>query len=335
MRAFRQACYEELGTARDALFELGDAVFLSPAVSCFAEFSLSPVFRRGWPSVYAALEDGRPDRHGLLEVYVQQLPSQGRILLAGDHTAWPRPSAFTLRDRTVEHHFTKVPGNRPITVGQGYSTIVWIPEERGSWSPAARADHKRPDTVAQGSLSTPFGVPKASYKTDFVVGQRVWVCLLCPADCRHSVRQDPSSASESVCLGSTSSLFGKRTSQGPRGQVQAQRSKHLAYSRRHAGDGPSEVGTSANLSVERSPLPQVTGSLDDRPSGPTVGCSGYPTRSQATLACMGGRRCASSGGGVASVSAPIYRRALVSVCQAKTPLDAPQSQNARAGRALE
>ena len=134
LRAFRQACYEELGTARDALFELGDAVFLSPAVSCFAEFSLSPVFRRGWPSVYAALEDGRPDRHGLLGVYMQKLPSEGRILLAGDHTAWPRPSAYTLRDRTVEHHFTKVPGNRPITVGQGYSTIVWIPEERGSWA---------------------------------------------------------------------------------------------------------------------------------------------------------------------------------------------------------
>jgi len=133
LQVFRQACYAELGTARDALFELGDAVLLSPVVSSFVELSLSPVFRRRWPSVYEALEDGRPNRHGLLSVYVDQMPREGRILLAGDHTAWPRPSAFTLRERTVEHHFTRVPGNRPITVGQGYSTVSWIPEASGSW----------------------------------------------------------------------------------------------------------------------------------------------------------------------------------------------------------
>ena len=134
LQAFRQACFEGLGTARDALFELGDAVLLTPAVSSFAEFSLSPVFRRRWPSVYEALQDGRPDRMALLRLYVQETPPQGRILLAGDHTAWPRPSAFTLRDRTVEHHFTKVPGNRPITVGQGYATVAWVPEDAGSWA---------------------------------------------------------------------------------------------------------------------------------------------------------------------------------------------------------
>jgi hypothetical protein len=30
--------------------------------------------------------------------------------------------------RTIEHQPTTIPGNRPITVGQGYSTIAWIPE---------------------------------------------------------------------------------------------------------------------------------------------------------------------------------------------------------------
>jgi hypothetical protein len=134
LQAFRQACYERLGTARDALFDLGDAVILSPAVSSFAEFSLSPVFRRRWPSVYEALQDGRPDREGLLSMYLNEIPTQRRPILAGDHTAWPRPSAFTLRDRTVEHHPTKVVGNRPITVGEGYATIGWIPEDSGSWA---------------------------------------------------------------------------------------------------------------------------------------------------------------------------------------------------------
>jgi len=54
---------------------------------------------------------------------------------AYDHTAWPRPHAPTLRDRTVEHQPTPVPGNKPITVGQGYSTLAWVPPGRtGSWA---------------------------------------------------------------------------------------------------------------------------------------------------------------------------------------------------------
>ena len=48
-------------------------------------------------------------------------------ILAGDHTAWPRPDALTLQERTIEHQATGIYGNRPITVGQGYSTIAWIP----------------------------------------------------------------------------------------------------------------------------------------------------------------------------------------------------------------
>jgi hypothetical protein len=54
--------------------------------------------------------------------------------LAGDHTAWPRLSARTLRERTVEHQPTKVPGNKPITVGHGFSTLAYIPEGEGSWA---------------------------------------------------------------------------------------------------------------------------------------------------------------------------------------------------------
>ena len=132
--AFRQAAYQCLGPARDALFELGDAVLLTPSVRSLAELSLSPVFRRGWPSVYAALADGQPDRSELLRLYLAQMSSRVRPVLAGDHTAWSRPKAYTLRDRTVEHHPTAVPGNRPITLGHGYSTLVWVPEPQGSWA---------------------------------------------------------------------------------------------------------------------------------------------------------------------------------------------------------
>jgi hypothetical protein len=132
--AFRQAAYESLGLARDALFELCDAVLLTPSAHSFAELSLCPVFRRRWPSVYEALQDGRPDRSALLSLYVAQMPPQPRPLLVGDHTSWPRLSAATLRDRTFEHHPTPIRGNKPITIGQGYSTLVWLPPGEKGWA---------------------------------------------------------------------------------------------------------------------------------------------------------------------------------------------------------
>ena len=98
LRWFRQSAYACLGAAQDALFELGDSVLLTPSANSFAELSLCPAFRRGWPSVYEALEDGRPDREALLRLYGSQMVSEDRPLLVGDHTPWPRLSARTLRD---------------------------------------------------------------------------------------------------------------------------------------------------------------------------------------------------------------------------------------------
>jgi hypothetical protein len=129
---FRQAAYNCLGQARDAQFELTDAVLLSAAVSSFAALSLSPVFRRKWPSVYEAVQDGRPDRAGLLRLYTGQISAEARPLLAGDHTAWPRLSAFTLAERTVEHQPTKIADQKPITLGQGYTACLATLSRAGS-----------------------------------------------------------------------------------------------------------------------------------------------------------------------------------------------------------
>jgi hypothetical protein len=61
---FRQAAYECLGNTKDALFELSDAVIAMSTVQSFAKLSCSRYFRRAWPSLYEALQDGRPDREG-------------------------------------------------------------------------------------------------------------------------------------------------------------------------------------------------------------------------------------------------------------------------------
>ena len=134
LQEFRQAAYKLLGKAHDATFELTDAILLTRNAYSLADLSLSPVFRRKWPSIYEALQDSRPQRQKLMQLYIKQMPTVGRPLLAGDHTAWSRPDAVTLQERTIEHSSVTVPGNRPITIGQGYSTIAWVPENSGSWA---------------------------------------------------------------------------------------------------------------------------------------------------------------------------------------------------------
>jgi hypothetical protein len=134
LEEFRQAAYSYLGRAHDATFELTDAILLTRNAYSLADLSLSPVFRRKWSSIYEALQDSRPQRQKLMQLYIKQMPTQGRPLLAGDHTAWSRPDAVTLQERTIEHSTVTIAGNKPITIGQGYSTIAWILEDSGSWA---------------------------------------------------------------------------------------------------------------------------------------------------------------------------------------------------------
>jgi hypothetical protein len=134
LQQFRQAAYGRFGPARDALFELTDAVIQMRQIQSLAELSCAPTFRRQWSSAYEALQDGRPDRTGLLHLYLRQLPTAERLLLAGDHTAWPKLWAVTLPERSYQHQPTPLPGRRPVTIGHGYATLALIPELSGSWA---------------------------------------------------------------------------------------------------------------------------------------------------------------------------------------------------------
>jgi hypothetical protein len=135
LQQFRQEAYGRFGNARDALFELSDAVIQMPHVQSFVELSTAPAFRRKWSSVYEALRDGRPDRNGLCELYLKYRPTtEGRLLLVIDHTAWPRLWARTLPERSYQHQPSEIPGQAPVTIGQGYSTLGVVPERRGSWA---------------------------------------------------------------------------------------------------------------------------------------------------------------------------------------------------------
>lgn len=133
--AFRQAVYEQGFTKRrDSQFELLDALLCSSARS-FPELSCLAVFRRRWPSVYAALEDGRQDTPWLQHYLIQQLPTTPGIqVFALDGTAWPRPAAVTLPDRQYVYSPTKAVNGGSVVVGSPYSLLTWVVEPQSSWA---------------------------------------------------------------------------------------------------------------------------------------------------------------------------------------------------------
>lgn len=55
LKEFRKRAYSLLGNGKDGLFDLMDATLTTRSVPSFAELSLSPVFRRQWPSLYKVL----------------------------------------------------------------------------------------------------------------------------------------------------------------------------------------------------------------------------------------------------------------------------------------
>lgn len=132
---FRQALYQHgFAGLRDAQFELVDALLLSGPISSFPELSLCPVFRRQWPSAYAAVEEGRQDTDWLRRYLCSQVPTQWVEVFALDTTAWPRPSAPTLPDRQYVHSPTAAIGGSSTVIGYPYSELAWVAQGRSSWA---------------------------------------------------------------------------------------------------------------------------------------------------------------------------------------------------------
>src|SRR5438552_2145362 len=116
-----------------------DALLVTRSARSFAELSLAATMQRRWPSLYEALRDGQIDQQAVESLLVKQVATEQiagtqRLLLAGDHTTWPRLYAETLADRTVEYQYTPIRANRPITIGYSFSTIAWLPNAEHGWA---------------------------------------------------------------------------------------------------------------------------------------------------------------------------------------------------------
>ncbi|NCQ93173.1 MAG: hypothetical protein GPI94_21430, partial [Microcystis aeruginosa LG13-03] len=71
---FRTETYSLLGRAKAATFGLMDAVLAVRNASCLADFSLSPLSRGRWSSIYESLQDCRPSRNQLMRLDLEQIP---------------------------------------------------------------------------------------------------------------------------------------------------------------------------------------------------------------------------------------------------------------------
>lgn len=135
--AFRQDLYATFTRAADALFEVGDALLTAPQPRSFVELSQAPGFRRGWPSLYAALADGRIDRAALRRLFARHAPRPApgaRLVLGLDTSPIHRPAAHTFADRTLVYAPNAPPGAKPVLPGWVCSTLVVLPAPVSSWT---------------------------------------------------------------------------------------------------------------------------------------------------------------------------------------------------------
>lgn len=129
---FRHTLYTTCFTrARDALFDLADALLTDTQARSFVELSQAASFQRAWPSLYEALEDGRIDRLALQRLFARHLPASlvgTRLVLGLDVSSILRPDAHTSQDRTLVHRSNLPPDATPVGPGWQFSTLVVLPD---------------------------------------------------------------------------------------------------------------------------------------------------------------------------------------------------------------
>ena len=136
LRSFRQELYDALSLRQDSLFELVDALLTSPERRTLVRLSLSPCFRRRWPSACDALADGTLNVGGLRALFQTSVPPLApgeRPLWVIDGTHWPRPAAATSPARTWEYRPLPGKPQQGVVPAWAYHWLVQVPEADGSW----------------------------------------------------------------------------------------------------------------------------------------------------------------------------------------------------------
>ena len=134
LQAFRQAAHACFDRRSDALCDLCDAILTAGPRPSLAHLSLTAAHRRGWGSLYAALQHGRIDDdalHGLLPHYLLE---GGQPVYAVDVSVWPRCEAETSPGRGFYYHPSRHLDGTPVVKGWAYQWIAQLGFAHESWT---------------------------------------------------------------------------------------------------------------------------------------------------------------------------------------------------------
>jgi hypothetical protein len=149
LRAFRRSFYECFYRRKDALFKLADAILAADgAVPSPAHLSLEASHRRGWGSLYAALDRGRIDAEALRKLLARH-PLAGASagepsVYAVDTSVWPRCDAEASPERGYYYHPSRHSAGQPIVAGWAYQFVAQLNFVRESWTAPMDVERLRP-----------------------------------------------------------------------------------------------------------------------------------------------------------------------------------------------
>lgn len=147
LRSFRDSFYDEcLHRRTDALFELTDALLTADFIPSPIHLSLQPSHRRGWGSLYAALDRGWIDDEALRRLLARHpLPAgSGTPVYAVDVSVWPRCDAESSPERGFYYHPSRHSAGQPIVAGWAYQFIAQLNFVRESWTAPVDVERLRP-----------------------------------------------------------------------------------------------------------------------------------------------------------------------------------------------
>jgi hypothetical protein len=115
----------------------------------------------------------KDERLKLTRLIIEQWPEEdhrGFKLFAVDCSSNSRIYADKLEDRGIVHAPTKVPGQKPITVGHQYSTLVYLPERLKSSDPhwVIPLSEERVKTEESATLTGMKQITQPLTETDFI-----------------------------------------------------------------------------------------------------------------------------------------------------------------------
>ncbi len=146
LHTYRNFLYRCFDRRADALFELTDAILSADAaVPSPVHLSLQASHRRGWGSLYAALDRGRIDAEALRRLLVRHpLAGSETLVYAVDASVWPRCDAECSPERGFYYHPSRHSAGQPIVAGWAYQWIAQLNFVRESWTAPMDVARVRP-----------------------------------------------------------------------------------------------------------------------------------------------------------------------------------------------